>query len=149
MGVKAGVEPGPLWHAMRQGAIGRGPNLNRVGDRYLQEASIRRRCAGSREQGPSAGAGARRPARRPDARRPAGRGGLPGGARPRVGEPELTDPAAASERAAGVTIRLSANEVQAVLDRGRPAYTPTRSGDDMSTADAADVKTTGRRIMNG
>jgi 3-hydroxyisobutyrate dehydrogenase len=38
MGVKAGVEPASLWHAMRQGAIGRSRTFDRVGDRYLQEA---------------------------------------------------------------------------------------------------------------
>ncbi|AQU70131.1 NAD(P)-dependent oxidoreductase [Streptomyces niveus] len=38
LGVKAGVEPAALWHAMRQGAIGRSRTFDRVGDRYLQEA---------------------------------------------------------------------------------------------------------------
>ncbi|MER5437678.1 NAD(P)-dependent oxidoreductase [Streptomyces sp. NPDC002790] len=38
MGVKAGVEPDALWHALRQGAIGRARTFDRVGDRYLQEA---------------------------------------------------------------------------------------------------------------
>jgi 3-hydroxyisobutyrate dehydrogenase len=38
MGVKAGVEPDALWHAMRQGAIGRSRTFDRVGDRYLQQA---------------------------------------------------------------------------------------------------------------
>ncbi|MFI6693008.1 NAD(P)-dependent oxidoreductase [Streptomyces sp. NPDC050433] len=38
LGVKAGVEPSALWHAMRQGAIGRSRTFDRVGDRYLQEA---------------------------------------------------------------------------------------------------------------
>lgn len=38
MGVKAGVEPDELWHAMRQGAIGRARTFDRIGDRYLQEA---------------------------------------------------------------------------------------------------------------
>jgi 3-hydroxyisobutyrate dehydrogenase len=38
MGVKAGVEPTMLWHALRQGAIGRARTFDRVGDRYLQEA---------------------------------------------------------------------------------------------------------------
>ncbi len=36
LGVKAGVEPAALWHAMRQGAIGRSRTFDRVGDRYLQ-----------------------------------------------------------------------------------------------------------------
>ncbi|WP_435225770.1 NAD(P)-dependent oxidoreductase [Streptomyces sp. Tue6028] len=36
LGVKAGVEPTALWHAMRQGAIGRTRTFDRVGDRYLQ-----------------------------------------------------------------------------------------------------------------
>ncbi|MFC9455458.1 NAD(P)-dependent oxidoreductase [Streptomyces sp. NPDC056983] len=38
MGVKAGVEPDALWHALRQGAIGRARTFDRVGDRYLQQA---------------------------------------------------------------------------------------------------------------
>lgn len=38
MGVKAGVEPGPLWHAIRQGAIGRSRTFDRISDRYLQGA---------------------------------------------------------------------------------------------------------------
>lgn len=38
MGVKAGVAPDELWHAMRQGAIGRSRTFDRVGDRYLQSA---------------------------------------------------------------------------------------------------------------
>lgn len=38
MGVKAGVEPAALWHALRQGAIGRARTFDRIGDRYLQEA---------------------------------------------------------------------------------------------------------------
>jgi 3-hydroxyisobutyrate dehydrogenase len=38
LGVKAGVEPTALWHAMRQGAIGRSRTFDRVGDRYLQSA---------------------------------------------------------------------------------------------------------------
>ncbi|MEX5710870.1 NAD(P)-dependent oxidoreductase [Parafrankia sp. FMc6] len=38
MGVKAGVEPAALWHAMRQGAIGRARTFDRISDRYLQSA---------------------------------------------------------------------------------------------------------------
>lgn len=37
LGVKAGVEPAPLWHALRQGAIGRTRTFDRIGDRYLQD----------------------------------------------------------------------------------------------------------------
>lgn len=36
LGVKAGVEPGPLWHALRQGAIGRARTFDAIKDRYLQ-----------------------------------------------------------------------------------------------------------------
>ncbi len=36
LGVKAGVEPGPLWHALRQGAIGRARTFDSIRDRYLQ-----------------------------------------------------------------------------------------------------------------
>jgi 3-hydroxyisobutyrate dehydrogenase len=38
LGVKAGVEPGPLWHALRQGAIGRARTFDSIRDRYLQSA---------------------------------------------------------------------------------------------------------------
>lgn len=36
LGVKAGVEPLELWHAIRQGAIGRSRTFDRIGDQYLQ-----------------------------------------------------------------------------------------------------------------
>lgn len=36
LGVKAGVDPLELWHAMRQGAIGRSRTFDRIGDQYLQ-----------------------------------------------------------------------------------------------------------------
>jgi 3-hydroxyisobutyrate dehydrogenase len=36
LGVKAGVEPLELWHALRQGAIGRSRTFDRIGDQYLQ-----------------------------------------------------------------------------------------------------------------
>ena len=37
LGVKAGVEPLELWHAMRMGAIGRSRTFDRIGDQYLQD----------------------------------------------------------------------------------------------------------------
>ena len=37
LGVKAGVEPLELWHAIRQGAIGRSRTFDRIGDQYLQD----------------------------------------------------------------------------------------------------------------
>ncbi len=36
LGVKAGVEPAELWHAMRMGAVGRSRTFDRIGDQYLQ-----------------------------------------------------------------------------------------------------------------
>ena len=36
LGVKAGVEPLELWNAVRQGAIGRARTFDRIGDQYLQ-----------------------------------------------------------------------------------------------------------------
>jgi 3-hydroxyisobutyrate dehydrogenase len=36
MGVKAGVEPLPLWAAIRQGALGRKRSFDRLGDQFLQ-----------------------------------------------------------------------------------------------------------------
>lgn len=37
LGVKAGVEPAELWHAIRVGAIGRARTFDRIGDQYLQQ----------------------------------------------------------------------------------------------------------------
>jgi 3-hydroxyisobutyrate dehydrogenase len=37
LGVKAGVEPLELWLAIRQGAIGRARTFDRIGDQYLQD----------------------------------------------------------------------------------------------------------------
>ncbi len=36
MGVKAGVEPLPLWAAIRQGALGRKRSFDRIGEQFLQ-----------------------------------------------------------------------------------------------------------------
>jgi 3-hydroxyisobutyrate dehydrogenase len=149
MGVKAGVEPGPLWHAMRQGAIGRARTFDRVGDRYLQEAfdppsfalvlaNKDLRLALELADQLDVPMRAARLVQE-DFQEALDRG---------WGNRDSQTPLLLQNERAGVTIKLSADEVQAVLDRGRPAHTPTQSGDDMSTADAADVKATGRRIMN-
>ena len=149
MGVKAGVEPGPLWHAMRQGAIGRARTFDRVGDRYLQEAfdppsfalvlaNKDLRLALELADQLDVPMRAARLVQE-DFQEALDRG---------WGNRDSQTPLLLQNERAGVTIKLSADEVQAVLDRGRPAPAPTQSGDDMSTADAADVKTTGRRIMN-
>lgn len=37
LGVKAGVDPLELWHAVRMGAIGRSRTFDRIGDQYLQD----------------------------------------------------------------------------------------------------------------
>jgi 3-hydroxyisobutyrate dehydrogenase len=37
LGVKAGVEPLSLWHAIRQGSSGRVRTFDRIGDQYLQD----------------------------------------------------------------------------------------------------------------
>ncbi|MEJ8848224.1 NAD(P)-dependent oxidoreductase [Variovorax rhizosphaerae] len=37
LGVKGGMEPLALWHAVRQGAIGRSRTFDRIGDQYLQD----------------------------------------------------------------------------------------------------------------
>ena len=37
LGVKAGVEPLALWHAIRQGSSGRVRTIDRLGDQYLQD----------------------------------------------------------------------------------------------------------------
>jgi 3-hydroxyisobutyrate dehydrogenase len=36
MGVKAGVDPLPLWHAMRQGMTGRRRTFDGIGEQFLQ-----------------------------------------------------------------------------------------------------------------
>jgi 3-hydroxyisobutyrate dehydrogenase len=36
LGVKAGVDPLELWHALRQGAVGRARMFDRIGDNYLR-----------------------------------------------------------------------------------------------------------------
>ena len=37
LGVKAGLEPGELWHALRQGAIGRQRMFDTLADQYMQD----------------------------------------------------------------------------------------------------------------
>ena len=37
LGVKGGMDPLELWHAVRQGAIGRSRTFDRIGDQYLQD----------------------------------------------------------------------------------------------------------------
>jgi 3-hydroxyisobutyrate dehydrogenase len=37
LGVKAGVAPLSLWHAIRQGSTGRARTFDRIGDQYLQD----------------------------------------------------------------------------------------------------------------
>ena len=37
LGVKAGVEPTALWHAIRMGASGRSRTFDRIGDQFLQD----------------------------------------------------------------------------------------------------------------
>lgn len=37
LGVKAGVDPAELWHAMRQGAVGRSRTFDMMGDKYIQD----------------------------------------------------------------------------------------------------------------
>lgn len=119
MGVKAGVEPDALWHALRQGAIGRARTFDRVGDRYLQEAfdppsfalaladkdlrlaleladqlDVPMRAARLVQE---------------DFREALDRG---------WGGRDSQTPLLLQNERAGVTIKLSAEQVQAVLDRG-------------------------------
>jgi 3-hydroxyisobutyrate dehydrogenase len=119
MGVKAGVEPDALWHAMRQGAIGRARTFDRISDRYLQAAfdppsfalalankdltlaleladqfDVPMRCARVVQE---------------DFQEALARG---------WGGRDSQSPLALQNERAGVTIQLSADEVQSVLDRG-------------------------------
>ena len=116
MGVKAGVEPGPLWHAMRQGAIGRARTFNRVGDRYLQEAFdppwfrwfSRARISGWRWSSPNSSTSRCAPpgwSRRTSRRRST-----------RWGNRDSQTPLLLQNKRAGVTIKLSAT-------RSRPSST--------------------------
>jgi hypothetical protein len=119
MGVKAGVEPAELWHAMRQGAIGRARTFDRIGDRYLQSAfdppsfalvlankdlrlaleladelDVPMKCARLVQQ---------------DFQESLDRG---------WGNLDSQVPMSLQNERAGVEIKLSADEVQSVLDRG-------------------------------
>jgi 3-hydroxyisobutyrate dehydrogenase len=119
MGVKAGVEPAALWHALRQGAIGRARTFDRVGDRYLQEAfdppsfalalankDLRLALELADEFGVPM-----RAARlvEEDFREALDRG---------WGDRDSQTPLLLQNERAGVTIKLSADEVRSVLDRG-------------------------------
>ncbi|AKS33708.1 NAD(P)-dependent oxidoreductase [Mycolicibacterium goodii] len=119
MGVKAGVEPAALWHALRQGAIGRARTFDRVGDRYLQEAfdppsfalalankDLRLALELAEELDVPM-----RAARlvQEDFQEALDRG---------WGSRDSQTPLLLQNERAGVTIKLSAEEVQAVLDRG-------------------------------
>ncbi|MFC5833944.1 NAD(P)-dependent oxidoreductase [Nonomuraea insulae] len=118
MGVKAGVEPASLWHALRQGAVGRTRTFDRVGDRYLQQAfdppsfalaladKDLRLALELAEQ-----LGVPMPAARlvqQDFTEALHRG---------WGNRDSQSPLLLRNERAGVTIRLSADEVQAVLDQ--------------------------------
>ncbi|MBB2946308.1 3-hydroxyisobutyrate dehydrogenase [Actinoplanes lutulentus] len=119
LGVKAGVEPTALWHAMRQGAIGRARTFDRIGDRYLQgrfdppsfalalankdlrlalelaeQFEVPMRCAEVVSS---------------DFQEALDRG---------WGSRDSQSPMALQNERAGVTVTLSAAEVQTVLDRG-------------------------------
>ncbi|MFB4426353.1 NAD(P)-dependent oxidoreductase [Streptomyces sp. QL37] len=119
MGVKAGVEPDALWNALRQGAIGRARTFDRVGDRYLQEAfdppsfalalankdlRLALELADQLEV-------PMRAARlvQEDFAEALDRG---------WGKRDSQTPLLLQNERAGVTIKLTAEEVQAVLDRG-------------------------------
>ena len=119
MGVKAGVEPAALWHALRQGAIGRARTFDRVGDRYLQEAfdppSFALNLANKdlrlalelAEQFDVPMRAARLV--QEDFQEALDRG---------WGDRDSQTPLLLQNERAGVTIKLSADEVQGVLDRG-------------------------------
>ncbi|MYW96212.1 NAD(P)-dependent oxidoreductase [Amycolatopsis rubida] len=119
MGVKAGVEPAALWHALRQGAIGRARTFDRVGDRYLQEAfdppsfaldlanKDLRLALELAEQFDVPMRAARLV--QEDFQEALDRG---------WGKRDSQTPLLLQNERAGVTIKLSADEVQAVLDRG-------------------------------
>lgn len=119
MGVKAGVEPAALWHAMRQGAIGRSRTFDRISDRYLQSAfdppSFALALANkdlrlALELADQLGVPLRC-ARlvRDDFQEALARG---------WGDRDSQSPLLLQNERAGVTIQLSADEVQGVLDRG-------------------------------
>ncbi|MGW1028987.1 NAD-binding protein [Streptomyces sp. NPDC002577] len=119
MGVKAGVEPAALWHALRQGAIGRARTFDRVGDRYLQEAfdppsfalalanKDLRLALELADQFDVPMRAARLV--QEDFQEALDRG---------WGNRDSQTPLLLHNERAGVTIKLSADEVQAVLDRG-------------------------------
>jgi 3-hydroxyisobutyrate dehydrogenase len=119
LGVKAGVEPGPLWHALRQGAIGRARTFDAIQGRYLQGAfeppsfaltladkdfrlaleladqmDVPMKCAQAAYE---------------DFQEALGRG---------WGGRDSQAPMALQNERAGVSIKLSAEEVKDILDRG-------------------------------
>ncbi|WP_328469008.1 NAD(P)-dependent oxidoreductase [Actinoplanes sp. NBC_00393] len=119
LGVKAGVEPAALWHAMRQGAIGRARTFDRIGDRYLQAAfeppsfalnlankdlRLALELAGQLEVPMHCAEVVAE-----DFQEALERG---------WGGRDSQSPMALQNERAGVTIKLSAEEVQDVLDRG-------------------------------
>ncbi|WP_037161822.1 NAD(P)-dependent oxidoreductase [Rhodococcoides fascians] len=119
MGVAAGVEPDSLWHAMRQGAIGRARTFDRIGDRYLQGAyepasfalaladkDLRLSLELAAENGV--------PMRLAEAAQADFKEALDRG----WGARDSQSPMELQNERAGVTIKLSADQVQSVLDRG-------------------------------
>jgi 3-hydroxyisobutyrate dehydrogenase len=119
LGVKAGVEPAALWHAMRQGAIGRSRTFDRIGDRYLQSSfdppsfalnlankdlRLALELAGQLDV----------PMHCAEVVADDFREALERG----WGGRDSQSPMALQNERAGVTVKLSATEVQDVLDRG-------------------------------
>lgn len=119
LGVKAGVEPLELWHAIRQGAIGRARTFDRIGDQYLQSryepASFALRLAHKDltlglELGRELGV----PMKHAEAAFEDYKAALERG----WGERDSRSPMELQNERAGVTIKISAEDVQKTLERG-------------------------------
>jgi 3-hydroxyisobutyrate dehydrogenase len=118
LGVKAGVEPLALWHAIRQGSTGRARTFDRIGDQYLQDqyepAAFALRLAHkdltlARELGKELGV----PMRYADLANEDFTAALERG----WGERDSRSPMKLQNERAGVTVKVSAEDVKKTLAR--------------------------------
>jgi 3-hydroxyisobutyrate dehydrogenase len=119
LGVKAGVDPLSLWHAIRQGSTGRARTFDRIGDQYLQDtyepAGFALRLAHkdltlARELGRELGV----PMKYADLALEDFSAALERG----WGEHDSRSPMRLQNERAGVTVKVSAEDVKKTLARG-------------------------------
>ena len=119
LGVKAGVDPLSLWHAIRQGSTGRARTFDRIGDQYLQDtyepAAFALRLAHkdltlARDLGKELGV----PMKYADVAYEDFTAALERG----WGDLDSRSPMRLQNERAGVTVKVSAEDVQKTLARG-------------------------------